>query len=93
MSVAYAAPMYVGISFILCLSYTFVECTKDKGDLNTINKLLLCAWCIVSIIIASVVAGATGEMMAGMTNMTHLLIAALLACVTLSISSSMIYWS
>jgi hypothetical protein len=93
MSVAYAAPMYVGLSTILCLSYSCIECTKDKGKIDTTTKSMLFAWCLVSLIVASVVAGASGEMMAGMTNMTHLLIAALLACVTLSVSCSMIYWS
>lgn len=93
MSVAYAAPMYVGISTILCLSYSCIECTKDKGKLDDTTKSMLCAWCIVVLIVASVVAGASGEMMVGMTNMTHLLIAAVLACVTLSVSSSIIYWS
>jgi len=93
MSVAYAAPMYVGISVILCLSYSCIECTKDKGKLDTSSKSILFTWCIISTIIASVVAGVSGEMMTGMTNITHLLIAVLLACVTLSVSSSMIYWS
>lgn len=93
MSIAYAAPMYIGISTMLCLSYSCIECTKRKGKLNNSDKLMLSVWCIVSIIIASVVMGASGEMMTGMTNVTHLLIAALLACITLSISSSMIYWS
>lgn len=93
MSVAYAAPMYVALSTILCLSYSCIECTKDKGKLDTTTKSLLLAWCIVVLIVASVVAGVSGEMMTGMTNMTHLLIAAVLACVTLSLSSSIIYWS
>lgn len=93
MSVAYAAPMYVGLSTILCLSYSCIECTKDKGKLDSTTKSLLLAWCIVVLIVASVVAGVSGEMMTGMTNMTHLLIAAVLACVTLSVSSSIIYWS
>ncbi len=93
MSVAYAAAMYVGISCILSLCYSCIECTKDKGKLETSTKSILFGWCIVSTIIASVIAGASGEMMAGMTNVTHLLIAVILACVTLSISSSMIYWS
>lgn len=93
MSVVYAAPMYVGISCLLCLSYSSIECIKDKGNLDTSSKSILLGWCIVSTIIASVVAGASGEMMAGMGNVTHILIAAILACVTLSISSSMLYWS
>ena len=93
MSVAYAAPMYVGISLMLCSSYCCIEFTKDKGKLVNSTKLILCGWCLVSIIIASVIAGASGEVMSGMTNVSHLLIAALLACVTLSVSSSLIYWS
>lgn len=93
MSVAYAAPMYVGISILLCLSYSCIEFTKDKGKLDTSSKAILLAWCIISTIIASVIAGASGEMMSGMVNTTHLLIAIILACVTLSISSSMIYWT
>jgi hypothetical protein len=93
MSVAYAAPMYVGISTLLCCCYSCIESTKQKGKLNDSDKSILSVWCVVSIIVASVVMGASGEMMAGMTNITHLLIAFLLACVTLSISSSMIYWS
>jgi len=91
MSVVYAAPMYVGISCILCLSYSCIESVKNK--LDTSVKLLLSGWCILSTIVACVIAGASGEMMAGMTNVTHLLIAVILACVTLSISSSMVYWS
>lgn len=93
MSVAYAAPMYVGLSTILCLSYSCIECTKDKGKLDSTTKSMLLAWCIVVLIVASVVAGVSGEIMTGLTNMTHLLIAAFLACVTLSMSSSIIYWS
>ena len=93
MSIAYAAPMYVGLSIILCLSYSCIECTKDKGKLDSTTKSILLAWCIVVLIVASIVAGASGEMMTGMTNITHLLIAVVLACVTLSVSSSIIYWS
>jgi hypothetical protein len=93
MSVAYAAPMYVGISTLLCCCYSCIESTKHKGKLKDSDKSILFVWSIVSVIVASVVMGASGEMMAGMTNITHLLIAALLACVTLSISSGMIYWS
>ncbi len=93
MSVVYAAPMYVGISCLMCLCYSCIECTKDKGRITTVNSSLLLGWCIVSTIVASVIAGASGEMMTGMTNASHLLIAALLACVTLSVSSAMIYWS
>jgi len=93
MSVAYAAPMYVGISTLLCCCYSCIESTKHKGKLNNSDKSILLTWCIVSVIVASIVMGASGEMLAGMTNITHLLIAALLVCVTLSISSSMIYWT
>lgn len=93
MSIAYAAPMYVGLSTILCLSYSCIECTKDKGKLDSTSKSILSIWCIVVLIVASVVAGASGQMMSGMTNMTHLLIAVVLACVTLSVSCSMIYWA
>lgn len=93
MSVAYVAPMYVGISCMMCLSYSCIEYTKNKGKLDTSSKSILFGWCILSTIIAFIVAGATGEMMSGMSNVTHILIAAILACVTLSISSSMIYWS
>ena len=93
MSVAYAAPMYVGISVMLCLSYGCIEFTKEKGKLDTSNKLILFGWCIVSIIIASIIAGASSEIMVGMPNIAHLLIAALLAIVTLFIYSIMIYWS
>lgn len=93
MSVVYAAPMYVGISTMLCCCYSCIESTKQKGKLKDTDKSILLVWCIVSVIVASVVMGASGEMMAGMTNITHLLIAALLACVTLSVSSLMIYWA
>lgn len=93
MSVAYAAPMYVGISTILCLSYSCIECTKDKGKLDSSVKSILSTWSIVVLIVASVIAGAAGEMMVGMTNASHLLIAGILACVSLSISCSMIYWA
>jgi len=90
---AYATPMYVGISTLLCCSYCCIESTKHKGKLKDSDKSLLLSWCVVSIAVASVIMGVSGEMMAGMTNMTHLLVAVLLACITLGTSSSMIYWS
>ena len=93
MSVAYAVPMYLGISTMLCLSYSCIECTKDKGKLDNSAKFILSAWCIVVFIVASVIASVSGEMMSGISNASHLLIAGILACVTLSVSSSMIYWS
>lgn len=93
MSVLYATPAYVGISMIMCLSYSCIECTKDKGSLTNTNKSLLIGWVITSLIIASTIAGVTGEMMIGMTNITHLIIVGILVCATLSISSLMIYWS
>ena len=93
MSVAYAAPMYVGISTLLCCCYSCIESTKHKGKLKDSDKSILLTWCIVSVIVASVVMGASGEMMTGNTNILHILIAALLACITLSISSLMIYWT
>lgn len=93
MSVAYAAPMYIGISTMLCLSYSCIEFIKNKGKLKDSDKSILSAWCIVSIIVASVVMGASAGLMTGMPNITYLIIAILLACITLSISSSMIYWS
>lgn len=93
MSVAYAAPMYVGISTMLCCCYSCIEFTKNKGKFKDSDKSILSAWCVVSIIVACIVMGASGEIMVGMTNITHLLIAVLLACITLSISSGMIYWS
>ncbi len=89
----YAAPVYVGLSCLLSLSYSCMECVKDKGDFDTATKSIMCVWVIVSGIVASVIAGVSGEMMTGMTNYTHLLIALVLACVTLSISSAVVYWS
>lgn len=89
----YAVPVYVGLSCLMCLSYSCIECVKDKGSFDTASKSILCVWMVVSAIVASVIAGVVGEMMVGMTNYMHLLIALILACVTLSISSSIIYWS
>jgi hypothetical protein len=93
MSVAYAVPMYVGLSVALCLSYGCVECTKHKGKLDKTSKIILGGWCIVSMIIASIVAGASSSIMTGMTNTTLVVVALLLVCVSLIISSSMIYLS
>jgi hypothetical protein len=93
MSVAYAAPMYVGLSTILCLSYSCIEFTKDKGKIDNSAKSILLTWCVVVLFVASIIGAVSGQMMAGMTNATHLLIAVILACVTLSVSSSIIYWS
>jgi len=89
----YAAPVYIGLSCVLSLLYSCIECTKDKGKFDTATKSIFCTWVIVSAIVASVVAAVSGEMAIGMINYMHLLIALILACVTLSISSSVIYWS
>jgi hypothetical protein len=70
-----------------------MECARNKGKIDNTTKSLLCGWVIVSGIVASVVAGVAGEMMVGLTNVTHILVALILVCVTLSISSSIIYWS
>lgn len=91
MSVAYAAPMYLGISTLLCCSYSCIEFTKNKGKLKDSDKSILSVWCVVSIIVACVVMGVSGEIMNRMTNITHLLVAVLLVCITFSISSYMIY--
>lgn len=93
MSIALAAPMYVGISLILCSSYSCIECTKNKGKFDSTSKSMLSIWCIILIIVGSVVSGASAEVMGGMINTTHLLIACILACVTLSISCGMVYWT
>jgi hypothetical protein len=93
MSFALAAPMYVGLSIILCSSYSCIECTKNKGKFDSSSKSMLLTWLIIVLIVGSVVAGVSAEAMGGMINITHLLIAAILACVTLSISSSMVYWT
>lgn len=89
----YAVPIYVGLSCVLSLSYSCIECVKEKGKFDSATYSILCTWIIVSAIVASVIAGVVGEMMIGMTNYMHLLIALILACVTLSISGSLIYWT
>lgn len=90
--VAYAPGMYVLSSTILCLIYSCIECTKDKGKLDTSSQFMLLSWCIISLFVASAVAGVSGQMMAGTTNILYLLLVTLLACATLSVSSLMIYW-
>jgi len=69
-----------------------MECVKNNGSTDDATKSILSSWCIVCTIVACVITGVTGEMAMGMTNVTHVLIALLLACVTLSISSGMIYF-
>ena len=89
----YATPAYVGLSCLLSLIYASIECVKDNGTLDNATHSILCGWCIVSMIVGSVILGVTGEMAMGISSMPHILIALILACVTLSISSSIIYWS
>lgn len=93
MSAAYAVPAYLGLSTLLCLSYLCVEFTKNKGKFDTTAKILLGVWCFVILFVASVVGGVSGEIMIGVTNITHLLIALILVCLTLIISSGIIWWS
>lgn len=88
----YAAPFYVGISCLLSLSYSCIECAKGKGN-DMATSFILCGWIITTLIVASVVAGVAGELMMQIYNYMHLLIALVLACVTLSISSSLVRWS
>ena len=89
----YAAPFYVGLSCLLSLSYSCIECVKEKGNFDIATCSIFSTWVIITLIVASVIAGVAGEMMIGMTNYMHLLIALVLSCVTLSISSSIIHWS
>ena len=88
----YAAPVYAGLSCLLCLLYSCIECVKEKGSTPATTSILS-TWSLVSIIVSCVITGVAGEMMIGMGNTTHILIALLLACITLSISSSFIYWA
>jgi hypothetical protein len=89
----YAIPLYIGLSCILSLIYSSIEFIKDKGKLDTAVSSILCTWVIVTIIVTSIISGVVSEMMMGVTNYLHLLIGLILACVTLSISSSLLYWS
>ncbi len=89
----YAVPLYVGLSCLMSFSYSCMETMKSKKGMDSASKSILCLWCIVSAIVASVVTGVVGEMAIGIASMSHMLIAAILMCVTLSISSSIIYWS
>lgn len=93
MSVAYATPIYVVTSTVLCLIYSCITCVKDKGKLQTSDKAILFGWCLISTIIASFVACISGEIMTRTIAVSHLLIVLLIVCVSLSVSSSLIYWS
>ena len=88
----YAVPVYAGLSCLLCLSYSCMECVKKKGSMDFASKSILSVWSIVSMIVTSVISGVAGEMMIGMASTTHILVALMLACVTLSSSSSLIYY-
>jgi len=89
----YAAPVYLATAFTLCLSYCCMECIKEKGELDTATHSILITWCIISTIVSSVILAVTGEMMIGQTQIVHVIIALLLTCVTLIVSSCMIYWA
>ena len=89
----YAAPAYAGLTCLLCLSYSCMESVRNNGKTDTATNSILSVWSIVSIIVTSVITGVAGEMMIGMASTTHILIALILACVTLSISSSLIFWA
>lgn len=93
MSVAYAVPAYVLLSTMLCLSYSCIECTKHKGKFDTSSQSMLSTWCIVSLIVASIIGAVSGEMLSGNSNTTHILLVSILAFVTLIISCSMVYWT
>lgn len=93
MSYYYAAPIYVGISALLCLSYSCIECTKDNGNLDNSSKTILSVWSISSLIVASIVAAVSSEMMIGSASSFNISIMIILICLTLSISCSMIYWA
>ena len=89
----YAAPLYVGLSCTLSLIYSCIECVKEKGTIDTATKSILSVWLLVSAIVASVIAGVTAEMTTGIATTTHIMIALILGCATLSISSAILYWS
>ena len=90
----YAVPVYVGLSCVLSLSYSCMECAKSKkGNVDTATKSIMLGWIIVSGIVAAVIAGVVGEITLGISSVSHILIALILACVTLIISGSIVYWS
>lgn len=90
----YAVPAYVGLSCLLSLSYSCMECAHSKkGKIDSATKSIMLGWIIVSGIVASVIAGVVGEITIGTSSVSHILIALVLACVTLTISSAIVYWS
>lgn len=91
MSVAYAAPMYVGLSTILCSVYSGIECTKNKGKLDSAAKSFLCLWCVGTLLLASAIFSASSEIMSGSGSMTYLMVTIFFACIMLSFSGFMIY--
>lgn len=90
----YAAPIYAGLSCLMSLCYSCMECAKSKkGNLDSATYSILFSWVIISGIVALIVGAVSAEVTLGMGSTTHILIALIIACVTLGISSGIIYWS
>ena len=87
---AYAIPMYLGTSLTLCLSYSCIESTKQKGKLDGSDKSILSIWFLIALVVTSMIAGTTS----GMTSMTFISITMILAITTICISFCMVScWS
>ena len=86
----YAVPIYVGISFVLSLSYSFGEFIKHKGKTDTFTSGVLFSWLLTSSIVASIIAGIVAELNTGTVSSSHIAIMLLLLLGTLSISSCMV---
>lgn len=89
----YAAPVYVGLSCLLSLIYSCMECIRDKGKFDNATKSILCAWVLITIFVGFIVGSVSGEVYIRNYNTTHIIIALILASVTLCVSSCVIYWS
>ena len=89
----YAVPLYIGLSSLLCLSYSCMECVKEKGKLDSATHSILSCWVLISILVGSMISGVATQMMMGMTNYTFLLITLIIACSTLVFSSCLLSWT
>jgi hypothetical protein len=89
----YATLVYIGLSFLLSMCYSSIEVSKNKGSLDNMTRTIMIGWCIASLIVASVIAGISGEAITGFINPTHLIVGLILACTTLIISSCMVVYA
>ncbi len=86
---------YIGVASLLCLIFFCIECAKKKKKENdSMLSISSSSWVSVSAIVGIIMSLVTTQtFILKMPNPLYIIVTILLCCITLIVSSSLIYYS